>query len=66
MLVIIMHDYNYMVWLENRDVEFEREVAGEIWLVEHGASNARVVGSIPMGDQYDNVCTHYCKYTRKM
>ena len=23
--------------------------------------NARVVGSIPTVDQYENVCTHYCK-----
>lgn len=30
-------------------------------LVEHGAGNARVVGLNPMGDQYDNVCTHNCK-----
>ena len=30
-------------------------------LVEDGICNVRVVGSIPMGDQYENVCTHYCK-----
>ena len=30
-------------------------------LVEHGTSNARVMGSIPTGDQYENVCTHYGK-----
>ncbi|KAK6322226.1 hypothetical protein J4Q44_G00070180 [Coregonus suidteri] len=27
-------------------------------LVEHGACNARVVGSFPTGRQYENVCTH--------
>ena len=31
-------------------------------LVEHGACNVRVVGTIPTGDQYENVCTHYCKF----
>ena len=33
-------------------------------LVDHGACNARVVGLIPMGYQYEKVkslCTHYCK-----
>ena len=30
-------------------------------LVEHGVFNARVVGSIPIGEQYENICTHYCK-----
>ena len=30
-------------------------------LVERGACNARVVGSIPTGDQYENVCIHYFK-----
>jgi hypothetical protein len=29
-------------------------------LVEHGACNNRVVSLIPMEDQYNNVCTHYC------
>ena len=30
-------------------------------LAEHGAYNTRVVGSIPMGDQYEKVCIHYYK-----
>ena len=31
-------------------------------LVEHGACNARIVDSIPTGDQWVHVSTHYCKY----
>ena len=29
-------------------------------LAKHGTCNARVVGSIPMGEQYKNVCIHNC------
>ena len=30
-------------------------------LVEHGPCNARVVGLIPTGGHYENVCAHYIK-----
>ena len=30
-------------------------------LIEDGACNAKVVGLILIGDQYENVCPHYCK-----
>jgi hypothetical protein len=60
-------EYKLHFWIEWIDIEMELTpmlqaailVVRCSSLVEHGACDARVVCLIPVGDQYDNVFTHY-------